>query len=55
MKTYYVTIKEVGRRTPITTSYTCTSEVTEQHVVEFFGLNEPDVEWFKITLKSKTA
>ena len=53
MSTYYVTIKEIGKRCPITTSYTFCGNVTEEQIIEFFGLKEPDVEWFKITLKRK--
>ena len=37
---FEITIKEVGRETPIKTSYI--GDVNYQFLVEFFGLNNPD-------------
>lgn len=46
MTHYEVTIKEVGKPEPIITSYV--GDVDKAYIVEFFGLNEPDVEWYEI-------
>ena len=46
MKTYNVTIKEVGNPNLLNPSYT--GEVDRDFIIDFFGLNEPDVEWYKI-------
>lgn len=41
-----VTIKEVGNDTPLVTNYYGYAD--EKKLVEFFGLKEPDVEWYKL-------
>ena len=46
MKTWKVTIKEKMMDKPITTTYT--GDVDYQYVKQFFGCEEPDVEWYKI-------
>lgn len=46
MKTYNVTIKEVGNPNLLHPSYT--GDVDRDFIIDFFGLNEPDVEWYKI-------
>lgn len=46
MKTYNVKIKEVGNDHIITTSYKGVAD--RQAVIDWFGLEEPDVEWYKI-------
>lgn len=46
MRKWIVTIKEVERPKPITTTYV--GDVDREFVEEFFGCNEPDVEWYKI-------
>lgn len=44
---YTITIKEKNKPRPLRTSYSG-KEVTEEYLIEFFGLKEPDVEWYKI-------
>ena len=44
--TYNVTIKEIGRELPINTSITTDRDL--DFVRDFFGLEEPDVEWYTI-------
>ena len=46
MRKWIVTIKEVERPKLITTTYV--GDVDREFVEEFFGCNEPDVEWYKI-------
>lgn len=46
MATWNVTIKEVNRPTPITTCYV--GDVDYNFVRDFFGCEEPDVEWYSI-------
>ena len=46
MKKYKITYKEVNRPNSATTTYEGT--MSEAQVIEFFGLNEPEVEWYKI-------
>lgn len=48
MKKYKIIYKEIGKPKPGTTYYT--GYKTEAQVIEFFGLNEPDVEWYKVEL-----
>lgn len=45
MKKYKIYYKEVGREPRHTTHE---GLKTPEELVEFFGLNEPDVEWYKI-------
>ena len=62
MYTYVAEIKEVGNPTILTPSLTCDG-MTVEGLISFCGLNEPDVEWYrlyqivngqKVELKSKT-
>lgn len=46
MKTWKITIKEVGNPRELHPSYT--GDVDRDFIIEFFGLNESDVEWYKI-------
>lgn len=46
MKIYNVTIKEVDNPNLLHPSYT--GDVDRDFIIKFFGLNEPDVEWYKI-------
>lgn len=48
MKKYKITYKEVSRPTPRTTYYS--GDKSKEYVIEFFGLNEPGVEWYKVEL-----
>ena len=48
MKKYRITYKEVGKPKPSTTYHT--GNKTEAQVIEFFGLDEPEVEWYKVEL-----
>lgn len=45
MKKYKIYYKEWGREPSSTTHE---GFKTPEELVEFFGLNEPDVEWYKI-------
>ena len=47
MKTYIAEIKEVGKTTVLTTSITC-DVMDKEDLIEFWGLNEPDVEWYRL-------
>ena len=47
MKTYFAEIKEVGNQTVLTPSITCDG-MTKEELIEFWGLNGPDVDWFKL-------
>ncbi len=47
MKTYIVEIKEVGNPTVLTPSITCDG-MTKEELIKFWGLTEPDVEWFRL-------
>lgn len=51
MKTWKVTIKEKMMDRPIETTYT--GDVDDQYVKQFFGCEEPDVEWYKIELEKE--
>ena len=46
MRTWKVTIKEVMCESPITTIYR--GDIDYEGVKEFFGCDQPDVEWYKI-------
>lgn len=48
MKKYRITYKEVGKPTPRTTYFT--RDKSEAYIIQFFGLDEPEVEWYKIVL-----
>lgn len=45
---FEITIKEVSREQTIKTAYI--GDATHQYLVDFFGLNEPDVEWYGIEI-----
>ena len=48
---YNITIKEYGRSKPLHTAH-IGREMTEQELIDFYGLAEPDVEWYKIEKES---
>lgn len=51
MKTWEITIKEKGNDVLLKTSYTTQDDNTSfvrEFIIWFFGLNEPDVEWYHI-------
>ena len=45
-ETYELEIKEIGNRGILKPSFTGYADV--QYLIEFFGLNNSDVEWYKI-------
>lgn len=45
-KRWKVTVKEVGKIIPITTEYH--GVIDRDGVIKFFGLENDDVEWFKV-------
>ncbi len=47
MKTYVAEIKEVGNPTILHPSITCDG-MTKDNLIKFWGLNLPDVEWYRI-------
>ena len=47
MNTYLAEIKEVGNPTVLTPSVTCDG-MTKEELIEFWGLDETDVEWFRL-------
>ena len=47
MNTYIAKIKEVKSPSVLSPSLTC-EEKTRDELVKFWGLNEPDVEWFRL-------
>ena len=47
MKTYIAEIKEVGKTTVLTPCITC-DVMDKEELIEFWGLNEPDVEWYRL-------
>ena len=47
MYTYIAEIKEVGNPTILTPSLTCEG-MTVEGLISFWGLDEPDVEWYKL-------
>ncbi len=48
-KHYEITTQEVGREKPIMTSFI--GDRDRKYIIDFFGLEQPDVEWYKIELK----
>ena len=42
---FKIITKEVGRDNPIETEYI--GDVDRAYLIKFFGLREPDVEWFR--------
>lgn len=47
MNPYLAEIKEVGNPTVLTPSITCDG-MTKEELIKFWGLTEPDVEWFRL-------
>lgn len=47
----YIEFQEVGKNHKNHTVYV-RDNITRQSVIDFFGLEEPDVEWFKITIEA---
>lgn len=47
MYTYVAEIKEVGNPTILTPSLTCDG-MSVEGLISFWGLDEPDVEWFRL-------
>lgn len=45
-KHYRIMTKEVGRESPVITDFH--GDVGRDYLIEFFGLKEDDVEWFRI-------
>ena len=45
-KHFKIITKEVGRDKPIETEFV--GDVDRAYLIKFFGLREPDVEWFRI-------
>ena len=45
-KHFKIITKEVGRERPIETEFV--GDVDRAYLIKFFGLREPDVEWFRI-------
>lgn len=52
MKTYNLRIKERGNAHILTPSYSTSEEMTESvarnFLINFYGLNMPDIEWYEI-------
>lgn len=47
MSTYVAEIKEVGNTTILTPSVT-SDGMTKDDLIEFWGVDEPDVEWYRL-------
>ena len=47
MITYVAEIKEVGNPSILTPSLICEG-MTVEGLIKFWGLNEPDVEWYRL-------
>ena len=45
---YTAEIKEVGRDQILTPSLHCYDKKTKEQLVAFWGLKEPDVEWYRV-------
>lgn len=53
---WFIKIKERGSVDVLETEYLDTSnKMTEQDLVKFYSLDEPDVEWYSIELLNKVA
>lgn len=52
MKTWKARIKERGNKRVLTPKYTfaTTDEKTDQDMIEFWGLEKDDVEWYELEL-----
>ena len=46
-KQYVAEIKEVSNNSVLTSSYTG-REMTREELIAFWGLDEPDVEWYRL-------
>lgn len=49
MKRFNAQIKEVGNDSILTPEYVGDDTITKEYLEDFWGLHNPDVEWFKIT------
>lgn len=47
MSKWVIKYKEVGKDRIGTCSHS--GNLSKEEVIEFFGLNEPDIEWYEIT------
>jgi len=45
---YIAEIKEVGNPSVLKPSISISNEMTKDQLVKFWGLDEPDVEWFRV-------
>ena len=45
---YTAEIKEVGRDQILTPSLNCYDNKTKEQLVAFWGLKDPDVEWYRL-------
>lgn len=48
MKKFIVTIKEVNNPNLLTPEYWGCDTTTRSDIIKHFGLDEPDVEWYRI-------
>ena len=48
MLKYIAEIKEVGNPSVLTPSLSIFYEMTKDKLVKFWGLDQPDVEWYKL-------
>ena len=48
MKTYIAKIKEVGNPTVLSSSIITCDGMTVEELVKFWGLDEEDVEWYRL-------
>ena len=48
MRHWKCTIKEVGKEKPIVSEYIGDDCFDEKKCVDWWGLNNPDVEWYKL-------
>lgn len=46
MKQYKITMKEVGNDRLLESFYY--GDVSREYLVDFYGLNQPDIEWYDI-------
>lgn len=46
--TYNIRIKEKGSENILTPSYTSNVKLSRQFIIGWFGLEQPDVEWYEI-------
>ena len=48
MITWKAKIKERDNEHILTPTYLCDDNVTEKDMIDFWGLDNPDVEWYKL-------